>query len=149
MLMTGPTLLGLYFSSIASSHLGTPQTLARTTYQTKTIRQTRLVTMHIRGRVIRRHDHYIVVVVPRTIFHTRTHRIVVPRHTVRIRNHPGLVSAVVGVAPPPVTVSVPYPVTVPVTVTVPGPTTTVISPPVTVTVPTTVTVTVPLETSTS
>jgi hypothetical protein len=120
-------------------------TRTRTTVQT----HTRLVTLRVRGRVIRRHDHILVVLVPRTVF--RTHgtprrRIVIPRHVVRIHQPPpvfGVTSAVsvLGVAPPPETVTVPFTVTVPLVV--PGPTTTVTeTQPVPFPVPTTVTVTV-------
>jgi hypothetical protein len=105
-------------------------TQTRTVSSTVVHRKTRFVTVHVRGKVIRRVDHILVVRVPRVVFHTRTtprRRIVVPAHVVRIREkHPSLPgppveAAVVGVAPPPVTV------TIPVTVAVPGPTETVTS----------------------
>jgi hypothetical protein len=141
----------------ASTHIlsnVTPSTEATTFTRISTHHQTRFVTVHVRGKVIRRHDHILVVRVPRVVFHTRTiprRRIVVPTHVVRIREKhkpvigPPVVAAVLGVAPSPVTVTVPVSVTVPVTVT--GPTTTVTGPTTTVTLPqvtTTVTVTVPL-----
>jgi hypothetical protein len=134
-------------------------TQTRTVRSTVVHRRTRFVTVRVRGRVIRRVDHVLVVQVPEVVFHTRTkprRRIVVPAHVVRIREkHPSLPgppvqAAVVGVAPPPVTV------TVPVTVEVPGPTTTVTGPTTTVTLPqatttetsvTTLTVSVPLTTT--
>jgi hypothetical protein len=140
-------------------HLGTavpsvaPQTAARTLNRTYTQARTRFVTVHVRGRVLHRYDHVLVVYVPRTVFHTRTvpsRRIVVPAHVVRIKRREmpvppfGATSLIVGVTPPPVTIDVP------VTITVPGPTTTVTGPTTTdVTTETdtqtvTVTVTVPL-----
>jgi hypothetical protein len=110
-----------------------PPTVADT--QTRTVRstvvhpETRFVTVRVRGKVIRRVDHVLVVQVPRVVFHTRTRpsrRIVVPAHIVRIFRRPStptspVVSLVQGVAPLPVTI------TVPETITVPGPTETVVS----------------------
>lgn len=122
------------------------QSLTRTLHRTMT--QTRLVTVRVRGRVIRRHDHILVVLVPRTIFHTRTtpsRRIVVPRHVVRIHESPPVFGeqsavSVIGVAPPPQTVTVTQ------TIAVPGPTVTVTSVQTVTetTPPTTLTVTVTL-----
>lgn len=117
-------------------------TQAVTTTLHSTEHEVRLVTIHVRGKVIRRHDHILVVYVPRTVFHTwgdGHHRIVIPAHRVKIREPQpvfGITSAVVGVSPLPVTVTVP--------VTIPGPTTTVTGPTTTVTLPqATTTVTVP------
>lgn len=132
----------------------TPSTVAETTTlrHTRIVHKTRLVTIRVKGRVIRRHDHIIVVQVARQVFHTHTkprRRIVVPRHVVRIRQpFDGAmpVQAIIGVAPPPVTVTVTETVAIPgPTTTITGPTTTVTSPPETVTVPTTITITVPLD----
>lgn len=135
------------------------QTQTRTVRSTVVRRQTRFVTVRVRGKVIRRVDHVLVVYVPRVVFHTRTpprRRIVVPPHVVRIREKhqpatgPPIVAAVVGVAPPPVTI------TMPVTITVPGPvqtfTSTVVSTQLvptttTETSVTTLTVSVPLTTT--
>jgi hypothetical protein len=124
-----------------------PSVLAatRTIHHTRVVRTTRYVTIHVKGRVLGRHDHILVVFVPRSIFHTHTlpsRRIVVPGHVVRIKEREPVfgptISAVIGVAPPPTTIYVP------VTITVPGPTTTVTGPTTTVTLPQdTTTVTVP------
>lgn len=123
--------------------------VTQTRYATRVHTRTRTVTIHVKGRVIRRRDHIIYVLVPRTVFHTRTlprRRIVVPEHVVRVHQPPPIfgeqsAATVLGVAPPPVTVFAPVTVTVPVDV--PGPTTTITetSPPLTITVPTTITVT--------
>jgi hypothetical protein len=121
-------------------------TQTRTVRSTVVHRQTRFVTVRVRGKVIGRHDHVLVVYVPQVVFHTRTpprRRIVVPPHVVRVFRRPATptsppLALVQGVAPVPVTV------TVPVTVEVPGPTTTVTGPTTTVTLPqATTTVTVP------
>lgn len=128
---------------VASAPVQT-RSLTRTLHHTTT--QVKLVTVRVRGKVIRRHDHILVVLVPRTVFHTRTtpsRRIVVPRHVVRIRQPLpvfGETEAVIGVAPPPQTV------TVTEQVPVPGPTTTVTDTTTTTTTEpgTTVTVTVTL-----
>lgn len=144
----GMLLIGLGVARGVASRPVETRSLTRTLHHTTT--QTRLVTVRVRGRVIRRHGHVLVVLVPRTIFHTRTtpsRRIVVPRHVVRIRQPLpifGETEAVIGVAPPPQTVTV----TVTEMVAVPGPVTTVTStqtvtetsPPTT----STITVTVPL-----
>jgi hypothetical protein len=121
-------------------------TRTRTVHATVVHSQTRFVTVRVRGKVIRRYDHILVVQVPAVIFHTRTtpsRRIVVPAHVVRIFRRPStptspVVSLVQGVGPTAITV------TVPVTVTVPGPATTVTGPTTTVTLPqATTTITVP------
>jgi hypothetical protein len=153
-LLLGGTQLGTHVGSI-----GPAQTEAATTTLERTTvkHRTKLVTVKVKGRVIRRVDHLLVVQVARQVFHTHTtpsRRIVVPRHVVRILRRPAtasepILSLVQGVAPAPVTVFVPTTVTVPVDV--PGPTVTqtdtvtqtVPSPPVTVTI----TVTVPLDTT--
>jgi hypothetical protein len=148
------TVGGWWIGNVAGSE---PTVLAntRTLHQTTAVTDTRYVTVHVKGRVLHRYDHILVVYVPRTVFHTRTvpsRRIVVPAHVVRIKRHQvggppfGVTSAIVGVTPPPVTIDVP------VTVTVPGPTTTITGPTTTVTDVTTetdtqlvtVTVTLPL-----
>lgn len=132
------------------------QTKSITTFRT----QTQFVTVRVRGKVIRHHDHVLVVFVPRVVFHTHSaprRRIVVPAHIVRIVRRPATptgppVALVDGVAPLPVTV------TVPETVTVPGPVQTVVSTYVTTQVVpttttetsvTTLTVTVPLTDATT
>jgi len=130
--------------SQAVANLGTHHSvdaLTRTIRHTTVLHRTRLVTVHVRGRVIRRVDHILIVQVPRVVFRSKTthRRIVVPAHRVTIREpRPvfGVTSAIVGVSPIPVTVTVP--------VDVPGPTTTVTGPTTTITLPqATTTVTVP------
>jgi len=127
------------------------QSITTTLQRTRIEHEVRLVTIHVRGKVIRRHDHVIVVEVPRVVFRSRvTHkRIVVPAHRVKIREpRPifGVTSAIVGVTPLPVTVTVPVVIPGPVT-TVPGPTTTITLPQDTTTVTVPTTITVPLTSS--
>lgn len=129
--------------------VATTHTLTDTT--TRVVHHTRLVTVRVKGRVLRRHDHVLVVQVPRVVFvnHVTHKRVVVPPHVVRIFKRPATptsppVALVQGVAPPPVTLV--EPVTTEVTVEVPVP-----LPPVTVTSVQTVTsppVTLPQETTT-
>lgn len=138
LLAVGPLLMGLNLA-IATAGTITPETLARTTTLHSTVSHTQFITRHVRGKVLHRYDHTLVVYVPRTVFHTHSRRIVVPAHVVRIKrvqsNGPtfGTTSLIIGVTPPPVTVMVP------VTLTIPGPTTTVTGPTSTVTDVTTVT----------
>ena len=134
----------------ATSHVissVTPKTEARTVTSVATRHTTRYVTIHVKGHVLRRYDHVLVVYVPRTTFrnHATHRRVVVPAHVVKIREPMPVFgvtnAAIIGVAPPPVTVYVPVTVTIPAA-TVTGPTTTVTLPQATttVTVPTTITV---------
>lgn len=141
LLVIGPLLIGVSLSMAATGNLpGETVAQTRTLHETRTHTLERTVTVKVRGKVIRRYDHIIVVQVPRYIFVTRrTHqRIIVPPHVVRIRQAPASpIAAVLGVAPVPITITIPYPV--------PGPTTTIIVPttitvPTTVTIPTTITV---------
>jgi hypothetical protein len=144
-----------YVGWTAASAMPGTDTVDRTTTHLVVRHRTRFVTVRVRGKVIRRVDHVLVVQVPRVVFHTRTkprRRIVVPAHIVRIFRRPStptspVVSLVQGVAPLPETV------TVPEMVTVPGPVQTVVSTFVTTqlvptttteTSVTTLTVTVPL-----
>lgn len=133
-------------ANLGTSHGGVAAT--RTFHHSTTVTRTRFVTIHVRGKVLSRHDHILVVYVPRTVFrnHATNKRIVVPAHRVRIHEPTpafGETSAVVGISPLPVTV------TVPVYVTVPGPTTTIQGPTTTVTLPQdTTTVTIPTTTTT-
>lgn len=122
------TAFGVSLSAAAAGNMpgqeaATTITGTRTTYLTH--RQTRLVTVHVPARIIRRFDHIIVWRTARFVFIYRGQRHTIPPHTVRVRYRKPTpatppVAAVIGVAPPPVTVTVP----VPVAVTVPGPTTT-------------------------
>lgn len=123
---------------------------------TRTIHDTRIITkirrrvikVRVPAKIIHRYDNVIVWQTARYVFVYRGKRRVIPPHIVRVRYHhhhrhgggttQAPVAAVVGVAPPPVTI------TVPVTVDVPGPTTTVTGPTTTETLPqATTTVTVP------
>lgn len=127
--------------------------VTHTLHETRTRTTQRVVTVKVRGRVLRRHDHVLVVQVPRYVFRERRaphRRVVVPAHIVRVKQPDppfGVTAAVIGVAPPPITVTVP----VTVTVDVPGPTVTLPQATTTVTVLTTVTVpttiTVPQDTT--
>ena len=143
LIAVGTLLVGVSLSRAAAPPISTVSE-TRTLHFTHS--QTRFITVHVKGRVISRVDHILVVYVPKTVFKTHTkpaRRIVVPAHRVKIHEPGpvfGVTSAVVGVTPLPVTVTV----DVPVTVTVPGPTTTVQGPTTTVTLPQdTTTVTVP------
>jgi hypothetical protein len=132
MLGPGIFLVGWHVAASVGQTPSTAQTRTRTLHRTSTIRQTRYVTVHVHGKVIRRYDHVLVVYVPRVVFHTHTtprRRIVVPAHVVRVVHRPATPTSppfalVQGVSPPPITVTFPVTVTVPVTETGPGPTTT-------------------------
>lgn len=143
----GASYLGLGVAQAVAPAGTAKATITHTNHELRVVTHTRFVTLHVKGRVLRRYGRVVVVYVPRTIFHTHTtpsHRIVVPAHVVRIRRRPAtplfptaMTSFVIGVAPPPVTIEVP----VTVTITTPGPVTTEY-------VPTTITETLPAVTVT-
>lgn len=152
----GQLLIGLTVAQAAVSTAASSQAVTRTHTLTNTttriIHRTKLVTVRVKGRVLRRHRHVLVVQVPRVVFvsHVTHKRVVVPPHVVRIFKRPATptsppIALVQGVAPPPVTIL--EPVTTEVTVEVPVP-----EPPVTVTdtqtVTQTQTETLPQETTT-
>lgn len=135
--------------SSAATRLGATTTLAgsTTTLPPATSTSTRLVTIRVKGRVIRRVDHVLLVRVPRVIFIHDHSRIIVPAHVVRLRRTTAPsgapVNLIAGVTPVPVTVTVPVYLTGPTTTVTATTTATVTS---TELVPTTVTttITVPL-----
>lgn len=150
LLVVGPGIM--FAAGVTLAVAGIGPTTARTTitsHRTSTVTRT----VHVRGHVLSRQGRELVVYVPRVVVRTRTRRIVVPAHVVRIRHtRPGSSAPthalVTGVGPVPETVTVSVPVTVggdgavePVTVTLPAQTFTKT---VTTTVPVTITTTVSL-----
>jgi hypothetical protein len=136
----GMTLMGLGVAQAVTTPVSEVRT--QTLHHTRLVTHTRYVTVRVKGHVIRRHDHVLVVYVPRTTFrnHVTEKRVIVPAHVVKIREPsppPGwgvTSAAIIGVAPPAEVVTVQVPVVIP------GPVTTVTSVE-TVTLPQTTTVT--------
>jgi hypothetical protein len=118
------TVFGLSLSTtIAGSpileQVGSTTTGIRTAYVTHVKVKRRVIRVRVPAKIIRRFDHVIVWRTARYVFVYHGHRHVIPPHVVRVvyrRPFPGSppVAAVLGVAPPPVTVTVPETITEPV-----------------------------------
>jgi hypothetical protein len=146
----GMTLMGLGVAQAVTTPVSEVETQTQTLHHTRLVTHTRYITVRVKGHVIRRHDHVLVVYVPRTVFrnHVTEKRVVVPAHVVRIREPsppPGwgvTSAAVIGVAPPAEVVTVQVPVVIP------GPVTTVTSVEMVTLPQQTTTVTLPQDTTT-
>jgi hypothetical protein len=132
----GTSLMGLGVAQAVTTPVSAveTQTQTQTLHHTRVVThtETRVVTVHVKGHVVSRHDHVLVVYVPRIVVKTPSgHHKTVPPHIVRIREPepplfgvPATAAFVIGVAPPPVTVDVPVTMTETVPVDVAGPTVT-------------------------
>jgi hypothetical protein len=148
----GMTLMGLGAAQAVTTPITEveTQTLHNTRLVTHT--HTHTVTVRVKGHVVSRHDHVLVVYVPRTSFrnHVTERRVFVPAHVVRIREPSppagwGVTSAsVIGVRPPAEVVTVQVPVIIPGPVTTVTTVETVTLPQQTTTVTEQTTVTLPL-----